>query len=96
MHHYTPQHDTPVTMGLTGVTLQNVEIETICRVERIKQLLSAEIRCVPCRKIFQEFEAKISSCHGWIRSGGRWLGVLLLLRQTAHTRATRSVLLMRM
>lgn len=79
-----------------GVALQNVEIETGRRVERIKQLLSAEIRRVSRREILQEFEAKISGRHGRVRSGGRRLGVLLLLRQTAHTRATRPVLLMRM
>lgn len=80
------------------ISLQNIEIETGRRIERIKQFLSAEIRRVSRRKIFQEFEAKVSGRYGRIRSSGRrWrLRVLLRWRQTPHSRATGAVLLMRM
>ena len=78
------------------MVLQNIEVEARRRVEGIQQLLGAEVRRVAGRQVLQKFEAKVRRGYGRIRRGGRRLRVLLLLLgQAAHSRATSTVLLMR-
>lgn len=74
--------DTDVRINHTaGVApLQNIEIETGRRVERIKQLLGAEVRRISRRKILQEFQAKVGRRHGRVRGSGRRWRLSVLLR----------------
>ena len=78
------------------MVLQNIEVEARRRVEGIQQLLGAEVRRVPGRQVLQKFKTKVRRSDGRVRGGSRRLRVLLLLlRQAAHSRATSTVLLMR-